>query len=144
MKKLPLFLLLGLSLSAFASAGSLEGEYSLACTQTQINGRSGFVVESYSFEQTGTFEFTRTWFQDSQCEGEVVALDKEAGTYKLGKDSLNMGMNPQGTVEADFTVKGATDLGLLWTSSDQSQVRVARGMKGGLRNTMLSFFIYKK
>ena len=135
------------SVSSFAGVDleKLDGKTFVSnCTQTQINGLSGYVIEDYTFIQhEQQFLFGRTWFKDSKCSGEIVRSEGHVGEFDIREEFLNGGFNPKGTHKADFTTDKGTDKGLIYLNSDYSVLRISRGLIGGSRNTMLGLFEFK-
>jgi hypothetical protein len=125
--------------------------FSTLCTQTQVNGKSGYVIETLSFNQTSSDEraplnltVTRSWFSDEKCASEVTSEDKLGMQVSLGEEIKNVfGTENEIVLEANYSSTVKTELGALSISKDQSSVRIARGF-GNFRNTMLSVINYKK
>lgn len=98
----------------------LAGLWMSSCFQTQINGRFGYVIESYTFFEEMKFRFDRQWYKDETCLV-TGAKDSESGTIKLLQGS-----------EVDFIVSTQVDHGVLQRTDGSSPVlRVGRGVKGG-------------
>lgn len=118
------------------------GLWITTCLQTQINDQQGHVIESYSIESMGQYQFKRTWFEDKECKNELYA-EEEIGQITLGSKLQGMFMTDK-TVEANFHAPEGVDLGALGVTQD-GKLKVARGFKGStFRNTMLSIFDYSK
>lgn len=118
----------------------LAGLWSTSCAQTQINGRSGWVTESYDITSSGAYRFERNWFKDKTCS-DAATTDAEDGELVL-KGPLDSFFNPNATA-VDFTSAIGTDLGGLDVQGDM--LKVARGLRGSsMRNTMLAVIGYKK
>ncbi len=119
------------------------GLWTTTCIQTQIAGnKQGWVKESYTFAESGKFEFKRIWHNDSQCN-EEIGEDIETGSVALGH-SLGGFFIAGKTFEADFSNATGTDLGAISVAEGKS-IKIARGMLGSsMRNTMVSLFEYKK
>jgi len=132
--------------TAFAEIdfAKIEGSWSIKCTQSQVGGKQGHVTETYTFTPAKEYKFTRNWFKKSDCEGTPFEKDTEAGKVKIGKENTNNGFNPAETYEADFTIGETTDLGLMWVNSENTKLRITRGLGMGSRNTMLSLFEFTK
>lgn len=135
------------SLSSFAEVDidKLDGKTFVSnCTQTQINGFSGYVIEDYTFIQhEQQFLFGRTWFKDSSCSGEIVKTEGHIGEFEIREEFLNGGFNPKGTYKIDFSTENGADKGLIYLNSGYSVLRISRGLVGGNRNTMLGLFEFK-
>ena len=118
----------------------LAGIWSTTCIQTQISGRSGFVVETYEVAAPGDFTFSREWFTDSKCES-AESTDQELGTLKIGK-AVSMSFTPN-TYEADFKTLAGSDFGVVALKGDK--LKVGRGfLNSQARNTMTGVFDYTK
>ena len=141
-KLLSLVALLNLSVAFAASLDNLNGHWVLDCTQTQINGVSGHVLESYSFNSS-SYQFKREWFKKTGCKGNAFKVDAEEGTIKLGKENTNSGFNPEGTFEIDFITSQVTNLGVIWLNDAGTKMRTTRGFPGD-RSTMLGILQYSK
>jgi hypothetical protein len=141
-KLLCLFALLNLSAAFAASLDNLNGQWVLDCTQTQINGVSGHVLESYTFNSS-SYQFKREWFKKADCKGTAFKLDAEEGTIKLGKENTNNGFNPEGTFEIDYISSKGNDRGVIWLNDMGTKMRTARGLAEN-RNVMLGVFQYSK
>lgn len=146
MKNLILFIIIVslFSLSSFAQVNldQLDGRtYISNCTQTQINGFSGYVIEDYTFiKHEKQFLYGRTWFKDRNCAGEIIKTEGHTGEFTIGKEFLNGGFNPQGTYKADFSTAEGIDKGLIYLNSDYTVLRISRGQIDGGRNNMLGLF----
>jgi hypothetical protein len=117
----------------------LVGLWSTACIQMQDSGKQGFVIETYYFEDTGHYEFSRQWFKNANCQN-FLAVDSEVGILQLGLRLQGIFIN-QETFAADFSSNGGTDLGAIALSGNK--LKIARGMKNSsMRNTMLGIFEY--
>ena len=118
----------------------IAGLWGTLCTQTQINGQSGFVKETYDISSKGAFVYSRTWYSEKTCSAKT-SVDTENGTLRIG-GSLNSMFNPS-AVAVDFESNGAVDLGGM--GLEVNILKVARGQKGqSMRNTMLAIIGYKK
>lgn len=121
------------------SLALIVGLWTTLCTQTQINGRSGHVLESYEITEDATYTFTREWFKDASCTVDA-GVEAEAGELKLGNRMSGMFVSGE-TYELDFTSGGKTDLGAVKVK--ENALNFARGSKGSaMRNTMVGFFDY--
>lgn len=120
----------------------LAGIWSSTCIQTQIsNNNQGFAKETYTFTNSGVYEFKREWFRDADCS-EPNGTDTETGSVEIG-NKMNGFFITQETYEASFSSQGGVDLGALSVNNDK--LRVARGVKNSsMRNTMLGLFEYSK
>jgi hypothetical protein len=125
------------------SMAILVGIWTTTCIQTQIaNVNQGFVKETYIFEETGSYEYKREWFNDSKCV-EPKGTDSESGTVGFGAKLQGIFI-PDNTFEANFNSQSGEDLGAVSISTDK-HIRVARGVvNSSFRNTMLSLFEFKK
>lgn len=120
----------------------LAGLWSTTCIQTQMsNVKSGYVIDSYSFNTTGDYEFNRHWFRDNACK-ESMGNERESGTVELGSE-INSFFAPKGTRVLNFSSQHGIDLGAVLV--DNEGMRIARGTPNSLqRNTMLSLFVFRK
>lgn len=120
----------------------LTGIWTTTCIQTQMsNSHSGYVTETYSFDEKGSFEFKREWFSDSLCK-QSEGTDTESGTVDIGIKIQSI-FSPGNVYEADFHSQNGTDLGAV--SVNNRTLKVARGVKkSSFRNTMLSLFEHTK
>ncbi len=119
----------------------LVGVWVSGCIQTQIDGRSGHVVETYRFTESGNMNFSRAWYGDQACT-KPAGTDACDGAIQLGNEVRGT-FNPTGTTEVDFRCGTRTDRGLL--HMEGRDLRVARGFAAnGERNTMLGLFRYRK
>jgi hypothetical protein len=143
-KKLIIFTLFLTYSHAFADIdlSKLSGSWAINCTQSQTTGKQGFVIETYTFTQTGSYQLTRQWYKDSNCKGKTEK-EIELGVFKIGKENTNNGFNPSGTYETEYKNKNGIELGLLWADEAYIKLRVAKGF-GKTQNTMLGLFEYKK
>ena len=139
-----IFALISFTARAETDLKKLVGRWSTSCTQSQMNGKQGFVIETYEIAKAGEFKFKREWFKEKTCKGKSFSVDAESGTLALGNEYASNGFAPPGTLEADFKVGAKFDLGLLWVDSKYSKLRLSRGMGASLRNTMLGLFEYLK
>jgi hypothetical protein len=121
----------------------LVGIWTTTCIQTQIaNVNQGFMKETYIFEETGSYEYTREWFHDSKCIT-PKETESESGMVEIGPKLQGIFL-PDNTFEANFNSQAGVDLGALNVSSDK-HIRVSRGViNSNLRNLMLSLFEFKK
>lgn len=119
------------------------GLWSTSCIQTQIsNVNSGYMVESYEFRDSGEFEHTRAWFQDSKCT-ELLQKEERNGTIEVGH-KLKVSIFSREAFAADYNTSSGTDLGAISQPSNQSLL-ISRGVPNSyMRNTMLSLFPFYK
>jgi hypothetical protein len=145
MKTLASLLALLIFSFAYAATGSINlvGTWTSGCIQSNVNGHSGNVIETYSFAADNHYSFERAYYRDGACTDSLSQSDSENGTITIGRGNTNQGFNPSGTVEVQYSNEISTDKGLAWVSADGSKLRVARGM-GSVQNTMLGFFQYSK
>jgi hypothetical protein len=144
MKKLIISLVLLNSIPTFANVdlGKLAASWKMFCTQSQSSGKQGFMIETYTFTKTGSFQLDRQWFKDAGCKTKTE-IESESGSIEIGKENTNNGFNPVGTYEAQYKTEKGNELGLIWVDGSYSKLRLARGF-GQFQNTMLGVFEYKK
>ena len=145
-------LLLALLASSFFSFNSfaqwddsqLVGSWGDVCTQTNVDGLKGYTLQTYTFSSDLSFEFERHWFTASDCSGEAFKISTEQGQLVLGKENLNNGFNPRGTLDANFKVEQLISKGVIWLDPEGTSMRISRGIYSGPRNTMLGLFLYTR
>lgn len=119
----------------------LIGIWSGPCTQTQIDGRAGYTIESYEISEKGHYAFTRTWYKGQGCEVSV-GEDEETGKLTIGRRLSGMFVTGL-TYEVDFQSLTGEDLGAIRLSDNV--IHVARGQKGSsFRNTMVGVFDFHR
>jgi len=120
----------------------IVGIWTTTCIQSQIsNVNHGHVKETYTIEQSGSFEFKREWFHDPHCK-DANTVDTESGTLEIGKKLQGLFITGD-TYEADFSTQSGVDLGAI--AVNRGHLKIARGVKNStLRNTMVGLFEYFK
>jgi hypothetical protein len=144
MKKIILCFMMITSLSSLAAVDldKLTGAWKLFCTQSQSGGKQGYMIETYTFTKTGSFQLDRQWFKDVKCTIKTQA-ESDSGSIVVGNENTNGGFNPAGTYETQYKTEKGIELGLLWVDSKYTKLRLARGF-GQSQNTMLGVFEYTK
>lgn len=120
----------------------IAGLWTTTCIQTQIsNVNSGFVIESYTIEASGSYEFKREWYSDPACK-DYKGIETESGLIEMGRKIRTIFV-PGDVYEADFNTQKGVDLGAV--SVKDTKLRVARGVSNStMRNTMLGIFFYNR
>lgn len=119
----------------------IAGLWITACVQTQTPNAQGHAVETYGISETGDYEYSRTWYRDANCSRPFME-EQESGRMEVGEKIGGMFAGPS-TYAADFKSSEGTDLGAI--EIKDGLLKIARGTKGGgMRNTMLSLFGFKK
>lgn len=144
-KKIILPILCIFSFHSFADIDleKLSGSWSMNCTQTQKdNGFQAYLIEVYTFKQSGNYRLTQQWYKDANCK-DLIKNETQIGTISISKENTNNGFNPAGTYETKYAHTNIVELGLLWVDKKYSKLRVGKGF-GKSQNTLLGIFEYNK
>ena len=130
-------------------------QFNTVCTQTQDSGKSGYAIDSLSFEKGSSREddklavkFVRTFYADTECKGEEESSKTQIGSVKvLGAIE---GFFKNNTGEEQFGANWSLNVakeeqieeGSIGVNTRKSQLRISRNTPGFGRNTMLNMIAY--
>jgi hypothetical protein len=113
----------------------------MSCTQFQDKDFQGYIEEKVKISGKD-MSFSKSFYSDSECK-KATGGQSSRYEFKLGKEELNNGFNPKGTMRLRLTrPSGEVDIGLIWISEDQNKIRIT---KKTLINSkpLLDLFVYE-